>query len=143
MKKIFLIVALLFTAVFTFSQVVNTVIVRNVKMNPGVHTVSIPLTDVANTANTVKLYNVWVDYTAHKDTTKHSYMRIEESGTDGTGTTNWLPYSNMPVDSIKHIGSYAASFEEVVGFCAVKLRLYVFVGAGDTLTATVFKNLIK
>ena len=147
MKKILLFFVLL--SVAGFSQTYKDAkLVSNVRLVAGTYRYVIPI-PVANTA-TGETYpykwQIWCEYISHKDTTKHSYIQVQQMGTDNTGTINWLNYAGLSADSMKHISTVtavASAFEDPFGLCGRKLSLKAFIGTVDTVTISVWYTIKK
>jgi hypothetical protein len=146
MKKIFLIVFCLISAV-VFSQSYSAGHpVKSKTLTAGTYRVPVDLQKSVNGARPDWHWEIWAQYSAHKDFTKHTYMVPQELGADWSGTTTptitWINYPGQTADSIKATAG-VSEFREVYSSPCQALSLYVVVGTGDTLTLNVWYTLIK
>ena len=107
--------------------------------------IPIPVANVSTGQTYNYKWQIWCEYVSHKDTTKHSYIQVQQMGTDGTGAINWGNYAGLSADSMKHISATAivSAFEDPFGLCGRKLSLKVYVGTADSVTISAWYTLKK
>lgn len=146
MKRVILLFAVLFIAGVCYSQnYLSGKMISSQTFSPGTYRTVVPIPFAANGTRENWKWAVAVEFKNHEDTTKHSYIQMQQLVTDNSGGVNWIDYAGLSADSMKTISSSPTlvAWEDVFGFSGRKLALKTVVGASDTVTMTVWYTLIK